>query len=90
MRLVAYAGKKQHRASISHEAAVSGLFAIFYEFKDKDYFRIKSMPDTIGARQMLKSIGSNVDYYVCSIKANALTLLAKSDRRSNITWRNFL
>ena len=65
-------------------AAVSGLFAIFYDYKDKDYFRIKNMPDTVEARQMLKSIGLDVDYDVDSIKASALTSLSKSDKRSNI------
>lgn len=66
-------------------AAISGLFAIFYDCKDKDYFRIKNIPDTIEARRMLKSIELDVDYYVDAIKANALASLAKSDKRSNIT-----
>jgi hypothetical protein len=66
-------------------AAISGLFAIFYDCKDKDYFRIKNIPDTIEARQMLKSIELDVDYDVVAIKVNALASLAKSDKRSNIT-----
>ena len=65
-------------------AAVSGLFAIFCDYKDKDYFRIKNIPDTVEARQVLKSIGLDVDYDVDSVKASALTSLAKSDKRSNI------
>ena len=66
-------------------AAISGLFAIFFDCKDKDYFRVKNIPDTTEARQLLESIELNVDYDVDSIKANALTSLAKSDKRSNIT-----
>jgi hypothetical protein len=66
-------------------AAISGLFAIFFDCKDTDYFRIKDIPDTTEARQLLASIELNVDYDVDSIKANALTSLAKSDKRSNIT-----
>jgi hypothetical protein len=66
-------------------AAISGLFAIFFDCKDTDYFRIKNIPDTTEARQLLESIELNVDYDVDSIKANALTSLAKSDKRSNIT-----
>ncbi len=66
-------------------AAISGLFAIFYDCKDKDYFRIKNIPDTIEARRMLKSIELDVAYDVDSIKVNALASLAKSDKRSNIT-----
>src|SRR5919197_697084 len=31
---------------ISAGAAISGLFAIFFDSKNKDYFRIKSIPDT--------------------------------------------
>lgn len=65
-------------------AAVSGLFAIFYDYKDKGYFRIKNIPDTAEARQMLNSIGLDVDYDVDSVKTSALTSLAKSDKRSNI------
>ena len=66
------------------ESAVSGLFAIFYDYKDKGYFRIKNIPDTAEARQMLNSIGLDVDYDVDSVKTSALTSLAKSDKRSNI------
>jgi hypothetical protein len=64
--------------------AISGLFAIFFDCKDTDCFRIKNIPDTAEARQLLESIGLNVDYDVDTIKANALTSLAKSDKRSNI------
>ena len=66
-------------------AAISGLFAIFFHCKDKDYCRVKNIPDTTEARQLLESIELNVDYDVDSIKVNALTSLAKSDKRSNIT-----
>jgi hypothetical protein len=66
-------------------AAISGLFVIFFDCKDKDYFRVKNIPDTTEARQLLESIELNVDYDVDAIKANALTSLAKSDKRSNIT-----
>ena len=71
--------------SVFEGAAISGLFAIFFDCKDTDYFRIKNIPDTTEASQLLESIELNVDYDVDSIKANALTSLAESDKRSNIT-----
>jgi hypothetical protein len=65
-------------------AAISGLFAIFFDYIDKDNFRIKNIPDCTEARQILKSMGFHVNYNVDSIKATAKTSLARSDRRSNI------
>ena len=32
------------------EAAISGLFAVFFDCRDNDYFRIKNNPDIMGAR----------------------------------------
>jgi len=78
-------GNKNITRPVFAGAAISGLFAIFFDCKDKDYFRVKNIPDTTEARQLLESIELNVDYDVDSIKANAMTSLAKSDKRSNIT-----
>jgi hypothetical protein len=66
------------------EAAISGLFAIFFDCTDNDYFRVKNIPDTMEARQILTSIGFDVNYNVESIKTTAKTSLAKSDKRSNV------
>ena len=66
------------------EATISGLFAIFFACGDNDYFRVKNIPDTMDARQILTSIGFKVNYNVESIKTIAKTSLAKSDKRSNI------
>jgi len=82
---IAFGNKNSSTRPVFAGAAISGLFAIFFDCKDKDYFRVKNIPDTTEARQLLESIELNVDYDVDSIKANALTSLAKSDKRSNIT-----
>jgi len=61
--------------------AVSGLFAIFY---DNEYFRIKNIPDTNEARQILGEIGLAVDESVESVRKTAKESLAGDDTHSNI------
>src|SRR5215216_2497747 len=63
-------------------AALSGIFAIFYD--GSDYFRIKNIPDTQESRQMLQTIGLEVYDNVNSMKSAARRSLAKSDKRSNV------
>ncbi|HYO05480.1 MAG TPA: hypothetical protein VER14_00670 [Phototrophicaceae bacterium] len=66
-------------------AAISGLFAIFYDCKDGDYLRIKNIPDTAEAKELLKSIGWDVRYGdVESVKAAA----AKSSLAKGCKWSN--
>jgi hypothetical protein len=64
-------------------AAISGLFAIFYD--GDDYFRIKNIPDNEASRQLLNDAGFG-DVYgtVWSMKMTARDSLAKNDRRSNV------
>jgi hypothetical protein len=64
-------------------AAISGLFAIFYD--GIDYFRIKNVPDNIECRQLLYDMGFGQVYGdVQSMKMTAQDSLAKSDKRSNV------
>lgn len=63
-------------------AAISGLFAIFYD--DEDYFRIKNISDSEEARELLEGVGLEVSDTVTSIKKAARNSLAKSDKRSNV------
>lgn len=63
-------------------AALSGIFAIFYD--GIDYFRIKNIPDTQESRQMLQTIGLELYDNVDSMKSAARRSLAKSDKRSNV------
>ena len=63
-------------------AAISGLFAIFYD--GEDFFRIKNISDSEEARELLESIGLEVYDSVISIKQAARNSLAKSDTRSNV------
>ena len=64
-------------------AAISGLFAIFYD--GTDYFRIKNMPDNSECRQILQNLGLKVYGSVESIKSSAInSSLALNDKRSNV------
>lgn len=65
-------------------AAISGLFAIFYD--GVDYFRIKNISDILESRKILKEMGfSNIYGNVSSVKTEAaLNSLAQSDKRSNV------
>jgi hypothetical protein len=62
-------------------AAISGLFAIFY---DGEYFRIKNIPDTNEARQIFDKLGLSISDSVQSVKQNTKQSLAGSDTCSNI------
>ena len=62
-------------------AAVSGLFAIFY---DGEYFRIKNIPDTNEARQIFDKLGLSISNSVQSVKQNTKQSLAGSHTYSNI------
>ena len=64
-------------------AAISGLFAIFYD-DNGEYFRIKNIPDTNEARHILDKLGLDIHDSVESAKENARCSLAASDRYSNI------
>jgi hypothetical protein len=64
-------------------AAISGLFAIFYD-DNGEYFRIKNIPDTNEARHILDKIGLSLYDSVESVKENGKCSLAASNRYSNI------
>jgi hypothetical protein len=64
-------------------AAISGLFAIFYD-DNGEYFRIKNIPDTHEARHILDKLGLDIHDSVERVKENARCSLAASDRYSNI------
>ena len=63
-------------------AAISGLFAIFYD--GVDFFRIKNIIDSKEAHELLESVGLEAYDSVTSIKQAARNSLAKSDKRSNV------
>jgi hypothetical protein len=64
-------------------AAISGLFAIFYD--GVDYFRIKNISDNEESRQLFHEMGFGEIYGdVNSMKLTAQDSLAKSDKRSNV------
>ena len=65
-------------------AAISGLFAVFYDCKDGDYLRIKNIPDTAEAKELLKSVGLDGRYGVESMK----TAAAKSSLAKGCKWSN--
>jgi len=62
-------------------AAISGLFAIFY---DGEYFRIKNIPDSSEARQIFDKLGLSINGSVESVKENAKQSLAGNYDYSNI------
>jgi hypothetical protein len=62
-------------------AAISGLFAVFY---DGEYFRIKKIPDNNEARQVFDKLGLSFNDSVQSVKQNTKQSLAGSDTYSNI------
>jgi hypothetical protein len=63
-------------------AAISGLFAIFYD--GEDFFRIKNISESEEARKLLEGVGLDVYDTISSIKQAARNSLAKSDKRSNV------
>jgi hypothetical protein len=62
-------------------AAISGLFVIF---QDNEFFRVKNIPDTREARQLISKLGLGLNDTVEMVKTQARSSLARSDRRSNI------
>jgi len=64
-------------------AAISGLFAIFYDVNG-EYFRIKNIADTNEARHILDKLGLSLYNSVESVKENGKCSLAGSNRYSNI------
>jgi hypothetical protein len=76
--------KSRKLRPISAGAAISGLFAIFYDVESQDYFRIKNIPDVIEARKLLGTLGLKVNDTVSSMKIAARNSLAESDKRSNV------
>jgi hypothetical protein len=62
-------------------AAISGLFVIF---QVNEFFRIKNIPDTREARQLISELGLVLNDKVEMVKTQARSSLARSDRRSNI------
>ena len=62
-------------------AAISGLFAIFY---DGEYFRIKNIPDSSEAYQIFDKLGLSINGSVESVKENAKQSLAGNYDYSNI------
>ena len=62
-------------------AAISGLFVIF---QDNEFFRVKNIPDTREARQLISKLGLGLNDTVEMVKTQATSSLARSDRRSNI------
>jgi hypothetical protein len=64
-------------------AAISGLFAIFYD--GEDFFRIKNISESEEAHKLLEGVGLDIYDTVSSIKKRAArNSLAKSDKRSNV------
>ena len=62
-------------------AAISGLYAVFF---DGEYFRIKNIPDSHEAREIIEKIGLDIDDSVQSVKENAKHSLAGNDKYSNV------
>jgi hypothetical protein len=62
-------------------AAISGLFAIFY---DGEFFRIKNIPGTNEARQIFDKLGLSISDSVQGVKQHTKQSLAGSDTYSNI------
>jgi len=65
-------------------AAISGLFVIFYDEDNQEYFRIKNIPDTVETHRLLNTLGLTINDTVDSMKMTAKSSLAHSDRRSNV------
>jgi len=67
-------------------AAISGLFAIFYNKNDDDYFRVKNIPDSEEARQIFdNAFGLKISDSTESMKAIAArSSLTQSGKRSNV------
>jgi hypothetical protein len=75
-------GNNRNLKPIFAGAAISGLFAIFYD--GDDYFRVKNIPDNNKSRLMLRDLGLELYNSVDSIKSTARSSLAGTDTRSNV------
>jgi hypothetical protein len=86
LRSVISSNQSNNLKAIFAGAAVSGLFAIFYDYECKDYFRIKGIPDTEESRHLLEKFGLEIDSNdsVEYMKTVARGSLANSDKRSNV------
>jgi hypothetical protein len=62
-------------------AAISGLYAVFF---DGEYFRIKNIPDSHEAREIIEKIGLDIVDSVQSVKENAKHSLAGNNMYSNV------
>lgn len=65
-------------------AAVTGLFVIFCNRDNHDYFRIKNIADTAEAHRLLNGLGLMINDSVSSMKMTARRSLAHTDKRSNV------
>jgi hypothetical protein len=65
-------------------AAISGLFVIFNDVGNQDYFRVKNIPDTIETRKLMNTLGLTIDDTVDSMKMTARSSLAHTDKCSNV------
>ena len=73
--------KPENIKPVMARAAISGLFVIF---QDNEFFRVKNIPDTREARQLISEMGLVLNDTVEMVKTQARSSLARSDRRSNI------
>ncbi len=66
-------------------AAISGLFAVFYDYEDGDYLRFKNISDTAEAKILLKSVGLDVCY---GDEESMKTAAAESSLARGCRWSN--
>jgi hypothetical protein len=81
LRSVVNKSKTSNIKPVIAGAAISGLYAIFF---DGEYFRIKNIPDSYEAREIFEILGLVIDDSVESIKENAKHSLAGNDTYSNV------
>lgn len=81
LRSVVNESKTSNIKPVIAGAAISGLYAIFF---DGEYFRIKNIPDSYEAREIFEILGLVIDDSVQSIKENAKHSLAGNDTYSNV------
>jgi hypothetical protein len=70
--------------SIKPVMAGAAIFGLFVIFQDNEFFRVKNIPDTREARQLISELGLVLNDTVGMVKTQARSSLARSDRRSNI------
>ena len=59
-------------------AAISGLFAIFFDCRDNNYFKVKNIPDIMDAIQIIISTRFNVKLQ-CGIHKNHCNDFARKE-----------